>query len=81
MEPMQLSNTDHGQLMAQVHQNNFGARDVCFKIFKNYSFAESEEIFKLFIKKEVVGAKLWTLYKDNCQGDLSRMVQRLRMTE
>lgn len=72
-----MSNADHGLLMAQVHLENSGARNVCFKIFDSYNFSESEEIFNTLISKKIVGSKLWSLYKDKHRENLASIVSEI----
>lgn len=72
-----MSDADHGSLMTQVHSGNYGARNVCFKIFDSYDFSESEKIFKAFINKKTTGSELWSFYKDKHRENIGNMVAEI----
>lgn len=60
-----MSDIDFGKVIAEIHQGNFGARNVCFKIFNNYSLTQSEEIFKKLKSSNLLGASLWIKFKEH----------------
>lgn len=64
------------ELLSVLTQNNPGACNIVIELIKNIEGEELSIFFNKIIIKNILGARLWYIYKNECNHNIRQLVEK-----
>jgi hypothetical protein len=80
MDDKQISisedNVDDFHIFCFISQGNPGAFSILMNMIKNIDHNELSIFLNNIISKEILGARLWYIYKNECNNDINELIEK-----
>jgi hypothetical protein len=80
MDDKQISisedNVNDFQIFCFISQGNPGAISILMNMIKNIDHNELSIFLNNIISKEILGARLWYIYKNECNNDINELIEK-----
>jgi len=69
-------NVEDFKIFCFLSQGNPGACNILMNLIKNINHNELPNFFNRIISKAILGARLWYIYKNECNSNINELIQK-----